>query len=123
MARFFVDESLPTLLAEELVKGGHEAVHAHEAGLQGAPDEQIYQRADAMGAILLTRDLGFADVRHFPGGIGIVVVRIRGRILVRELVRRVLDLLRGFSRELEELEGKVLILEPGRSRMRKKLEG
>jgi len=123
MARFFVDESLPTLLAEELVKGGHEAVHAYEAGLQGAPDEQIYQWANAMGAILLTRDLGFADVRRFPGRIGIVVVRIRGRILVRELVRRVLDLLRGSSRELEELEGKVLILEPGRSRMRKKLEG
>jgi predicted nuclease of predicted toxin-antitoxin system len=40
MARFFVDESLPTLLAEELVKVGHEAVHAHEAGLQGAPDER-----------------------------------------------------------------------------------
>ena len=123
MARFLVDESLPTLLAEELVRAGYEAVHAYDVGLQGAPDEQVHERADATGAVLLTRDLGFADVRRFPGGSGIVVVRIRGRVLMRELVRRVLDLLGGLSSEIEELEGKVLILEPGRSRIRKKLEG
>jgi predicted nuclease of predicted toxin-antitoxin system len=33
MARFLVDESLPTLLAEELAKAGHKAVHAYDVGL------------------------------------------------------------------------------------------
>jgi predicted nuclease of predicted toxin-antitoxin system len=123
MARFLVDESLPTLLAEELAKAGHEAVHVYDVGLQGAPDEEIHRRAGRMGAVLLTRDLGFADVRRFPGRTGIVVVRIRGRVLMRELARRTVGLLGEFSRDVEELEGKILILEPGRSRLRKKLEG
>lgn len=80
MARFLVDESLPYVLAESLSNSGHEATHAYDAGLRGASDEDVYKEAERHGVILLTGDLDFADTRRFPGGVGVVLVRIRGQI-------------------------------------------
>lgn len=122
MARFLIDESLPSLLTSELVKEGHEAAHVYDVGLQGAPDEEVHRRAGSMGAVLLTRDLGFADVRRFPGRTGIAVVRIRGRVRMRELTRQTVALLGELAHAIEELEGKIVTLEPGRSRLRNKLQ-
>ena len=120
MARFLVDESLPYALAESLSNSGHEATHAYDAGLRGANDEDVYREAERRGVLMLTRDLDFADIRRFPGGVGVVVVRIRGQTRGMDLVHRVVSLLVEFRGEIEALGGQLLILEPGRIRIRRR---
>jgi len=120
MARFLVDESLPPLLAEELRNAGHEAEHVASLGLAGAPDEDVYARADAMSAILISRDLDFADRRRFTGEAGVVVVRLRTRIRLEALVNTIVHLLTDAMAQLEDLSGTIVILEPGRTRVRRR---
>jgi hypothetical protein len=43
---------------------------------------------------------------------------MRREIRVTELVKRTMSLLKEFAEEIDNLEGKMLILEPGRSRIR-----
>ncbi|MBI2913533.1 MAG: DUF5615 family PIN-like protein [Chloroflexi bacterium] len=120
MARFLVDESLPKALAEQLAQSGHDAIHVADLGLTGAPDEAVHEQAVAKKAILVTGDLDFGDRRRFPGGAGTVVVRMRKRIRIAELVRITVDVLAQLSGEIDDLEGKVLLIEPGRVRIRKR---
>lgn len=118
MARFIVDESLPASLAAELQRIGHNASHVYSLDMRGAPDEDIYERAVSEGAIVISQDLGFADVRRFSGAAGVVVVRMRKRIAINTLVATTIQLLSNFALEVEHLQGKILILEPTRSRIR-----
>ena len=118
MARFLIDESLPLTLADELKKAGHEADHVTSVGMAGASDDEVYARAESTGAILVTRDLDFADKRQFRGGIDVIVVRLRSRIRARELVDTVVRLVQEAAPQLEDHSGKIVILEPGRIRIR-----
>lgn len=119
MARFLIDESLPRSLTAELISAGHEAAHIVDAGLRGVPDERVHQEAGARMSILLTADLGFGDVRRYPPQFGTVIVRIRKAIPRASLRARVLQLLGGAEGDLREMTMTVLILEPGRRRVRK----
>jgi len=120
MSRFLIDESLPVLLADELIRVGHEAAHIATLGHAGASDDQVYARAIATDAVLISRDLDFADTRRFSGTAGIIVVRLRSRIRILEFLATIVSLISDSATEIEALSGKVLILEPGRVRVRKK---
>jgi len=119
MARFLVDEPLPRSLATELVNSGHEAVHSTSIGLQGAPDDRVHEEALARASILLTADLGFGDARRYRPDFGTVIVRIRRKVPRATLLARVLSMLSDSEAELREMAGIVLLLEPGRRRVRK----
>lgn len=114
MARFLVDESLPERVREELNAIGHEAVHAYDVGLAGAPDQVIFSHALSEKRIIITLDLGFGELA-FGRSVGTVIVRARKRIDIDELIREVMRYLVQFA---AELEGKVLVIEPGRGRLR-----
>jgi len=118
LARFVVDESLPPQIAEALRSSGHDAFHAAELGLTGANDDTIYRAATSREAVALTLDLDFSDVRLFPGDASIVVFRFRRSLRRDQLVQLCLGLLERFMPQIEQLEGKIMILEPGRSRIR-----
>jgi predicted nuclease of predicted toxin-antitoxin system len=64
--RFLLDANMPRSALALLMQHGHEAEHVKDIGLGNAPDGEIAAQAFADGAVLVTRDLDFADVRRYP---------------------------------------------------------
>lgn len=67
--RLLVDAQLPPALCQWLCERGHEAVHVADIGLQGARDGEIAARAEADGAVLISKDEDFILLRmpdRFP---------------------------------------------------------
>jgi len=79
--RFLLDESLPPQFVKALQRAGFEVLKVRQLGLGGADDMVVYATAQALGAVLVTADKGFGDIRHFPLGThhGIVVLRVIGK--------------------------------------------
>ena len=61
--RFLVDAQLPPGLCGWLRERGHEAVHVFEIELVAASDEAIAARAEADGAVLVSKDEDFVTLR------------------------------------------------------------
>ena len=120
MARFLVDEDLPRSLARALKAAGMEAGHVIDSDLRGQPDAAIFDHATNNGMVLLSADLGFANVLRFPIGShhGIVVTRFPNTMPTTTMNA---DIVRALS-ELsdEELRGSLAIIEPGRVRLRRR---
>jgi len=76
--RFLLDANMPRSALALLVQDGHEAEHVKDTGLGDAPDGEIAARACVDGAVLITRDLDFADVRRYPPQTvpGFIVLRV-----------------------------------------------
>jgi predicted nuclease of predicted toxin-antitoxin system len=60
---FLVDAQLPPALCGWLRERGHEAVHVFEIGMVAANDETIAERAEAGGAVLVSKDEDFIALR------------------------------------------------------------
>jgi predicted nuclease of predicted toxin-antitoxin system len=64
--KFLIDAQLPARLADYLKGAGHEAVHTTELpDGNRATDNQLVQRADAEGRVVVTKD---QDFRRSPAG-------------------------------------------------------
>jgi len=74
-----LDENMPDDLAEFLRSSGHDVTTVAEEGLSGADDPEVIQETAKERRLLMTFDVGFADIRKFPIGShgGIVVFRLR----------------------------------------------
>jgi predicted nuclease of predicted toxin-antitoxin system len=115
---FKLDENLSRHLKAELIALGYDTLTAADEGLLSRPDSEIASAARQEGRLLLTLDLDFADVLRFPPGSHPGIVLLRPATLGPGSVSRfVADLVR--SRALEELEGCLVIVEPGRVRVRR----
>src|SRR5437868_6089303 len=70
---------MPADLAAMLQKQGHDVADVAGEGLAGEDDPLVLRAAITEDRILLTFDLDFADIRHYPPGThpGIVVLRLR----------------------------------------------
>jgi predicted nuclease of predicted toxin-antitoxin system len=97
---FKLDENLHPDGAQFLSDHGHDACTVKSEGLKGQGDDEIAAVCRAEGRVLITIDLDFADVRHYPPHefAGIIVLRIHNesRSRVITVLNRLLDL---FSRE------------------------
>jgi predicted nuclease of predicted toxin-antitoxin system len=120
LARFFLDESLPPELAPALRDLGHEAIHAFDVGMAGSSDDDIYAKAGDLDAILITLDLDFSDIRGFGGPTPIIVLRLHGSTTRRVLSEFVTTRVVRYRADTEELRDAIMILEPRRSRIRRK---
>jgi predicted nuclease of predicted toxin-antitoxin system len=102
-----------------LQKLGHNAEFARDVGLAAAPDRDIAARAKLTGAVLLSRDLDFANIREFPPEdyAGIVVLRLPDDATARTIVEVVERFAR--AREFPDgVRGRVAIVEIDRVRFR-----
>lgn len=61
--KFLVDAQLPPALCGWLRERGHEAVHVFEIGMVAASDTDIAARAEADGAVLVSKDEDFVTLR------------------------------------------------------------
>lgn len=86
--RFIVDAQLPPKLAEWLRERGHDALALREIGMRDADDLDIWARALAEGAIIVTKDEDFAAMAgRIANGPQVLWVR-SGNLLRRVLIAR-----------------------------------
>lgn len=117
--RFLLDADMPRSSASVFAARGHEVLDVRDAGLNGLADESIAKFAKKEGRIIITRDVEFGSILRYPPGsyVGIVVIRL-APLQTAEQINRALA---GFLDAVkdEELKGSVIIVEPGRYRIRR----
>ena len=74
-----LDENIPVSLVRVLAGLGHDVQTVHAEGLVGRKDQEIWNRCQAEGRLLITQDLDFSDARQFQPGThaGLVLVRLQ----------------------------------------------
>ena len=117
--KFLVDENLPRSTGELLQNLGYEFADVRDVGLRGASDSEVAAYAQKQKFCLITGDTGFADIRNYPPKeyYGIIVLHISRD----STAKNILDLLDSALKQesfLNNLSGKLAIVEPGRIRIR-----
>jgi predicted nuclease of predicted toxin-antitoxin system len=116
--RFLVDEDLPRSTARALRDAGYLADDVRDVGLRGHSDAEIYERAQSIGATLVTADKGFGNIWQFPLGThaGIVLSRVPDELPPARINQELLAALRDVN---EDLAGLLVVVEVGRYRIRR----
>ncbi|MDD4890207.1 MAG: DUF5615 family PIN-like protein [Phycisphaerae bacterium] len=87
--RLKTDENIHPEVAVALRRRGHDALTVWDQGMRGAPDDDLFAICANESRVLLTLDLDFADIRHYPPRqcAGIIVFRLakqsRSQLLAR----------------------------------------
>ena len=119
MARVKLDEDLSPLVAEPLVRKGHEVLTVVGQGWSGSPDDLLWQRLKNEQVLFITADKGFGDLRAYPPGThnGIVLLRPD-----QESLPKFVSLLENLvSRHaLESLSGTLTVITSRRIRIRRR---
>lgn len=112
-----LDENLSRHLVAALAALGHDVQTAADEDLLGQPDSQIGTAARQEERLLLTLDVGFADLRRYPPGShpGIILFRPGsfGPLAVNRFVEHFVR-----TTDLGRLAGCVAVAEPGKLRVR-----
>jgi predicted nuclease of predicted toxin-antitoxin system len=66
MVRFLADECIFEFTVKFLRSKGLDVTTIRQIGLCGAKDREVLSKAQEMGAVLITRDMDFCDIRKFP---------------------------------------------------------
>jgi predicted nuclease of predicted toxin-antitoxin system len=115
--RFKIDENLPVETADILKHAGHNAETVHSESLTGVNDQNLSEVCQQEERILLTLDIGFADIRTYPpeGFPGLVVIRSKrqDKLFILNIIKRLISAL-----EKQEVTGKLWIVEEKRIRIR-----
>jgi predicted nuclease of predicted toxin-antitoxin system len=120
MPRFLIDEDMPRSLARVLRDAGFEVEDVRDVGLRGNSDERIFEYAVLHSLVVVTGDLGFANILRFPPNdhAGIVVCRFPNEWSLSGIndiaLRGIMTL------ATEPLTGSIAVIEPSRIRVRKK---
>jgi predicted nuclease of predicted toxin-antitoxin system len=114
--QFKIDENLHAA-AEVLRQHGYDTPTVHKQGLQGGADADIANVCQQEGRAVITLDLDFSDVRHYPPEAyqGLIVVRLndQSRASVLNIIGRIIPLL-----DVEPLVGNLWIVQETSVRIR-----
>ena len=113
----FADECVYQVTVTLLRSQGHDIVTAQEVGLAGKADEEILAYATRHERVLLTIDLDFSNLRHYPpkSHHGIIVAKIRPRNA--KAVHRVLEHMLNHV-EADRLNKSLVIVDQNKYRIR-----
>lgn len=116
---FLIDADLPRSVGDLLQRYGHEATDVRDIGMRSALDVTIAQHAQREGVCLLTGDFDFSDIRAYPPGdyAGIVVLVIPSTV-TSLYITQLLEMFLQQSDLIDQLPGKLAIVEAGRVRLR-----
>ena len=119
MPKFLVDEDMPRSTSKILSSRGFQVLDVRDCGLRGKSDEEVFKFAQKEGAVILTADLGFGNLLHFPIGShsGIVIVHFPNEVSTSELNHRINTAFDNLTEE--DFKGNLIILEPGKIRIRR----
>jgi predicted nuclease of predicted toxin-antitoxin system len=123
MLRLLVDEDLPRSLAPTLRAAGYDAADIRDEGLRGQPDARIFQFAQERGFAVLTGDVEFGNELVYPpaGHRGVVLTRFPNDLPATILVKQIVASLAVVADE--NLDGAIVVVEPGRVRVRRSAKG
>ena len=78
---FFADECVYKVTVDLLRSWEHSVITVQDAGLAGKPDEEILAYAISHERVLITIDMDFSNIRHYPPTAhkGIIVAKMRPR--------------------------------------------
>lgn len=118
--RFLIDEDLPRSTDNLLRQYGHETIDIRDIGLRGASDADIAAYAQKHELCLLSGDMGFADIRNYPPEkySGVVVLHLPAKATSSTILTLLKSLLVQ-TEIVNQLKGKLAIIEPGRVRIRR----
>jgi predicted nuclease of predicted toxin-antitoxin system len=117
--RFLLDANMPRAALRVLIAAGHSATHVRDLDMGSATDDIIDNFAWASGAILVTRDLDFADTRAYPpeASPGRVVLRVSDSSKAEDIAH-LLSCFLATPELLARISGHLVVLEPDRVRFR-----
>jgi len=120
MLKFVIDEDMPRSTAKVLKSRGYEVLDVRDCGLRGKNDDEVFRFAQKEKAIVLTGDLGFGNILHFPVGShsGIVIAHFPNEVSTSELNNQIIKAFDAIPDS--DFKGNLVILEPGKIRIRKK---
>jgi predicted nuclease of predicted toxin-antitoxin system len=119
MIKFLLDEDLPRSTAKVLRNQGYEVVEVRDTHLKAKPDSDVFKFAQKQDIIILTADMGFSSTHRFPPGThsGIVVVHFPNEVSNDTINSTLAAALK--TVEDSDFTGNLIIIEPGRMRMRR----
>ena len=117
--RLLVDNALSPRLAEGLRAAGHDAVHVRDLGLHAAPDEEIFDLAASEDRVVVSEDTDFGTLLSLRDTAKPSVILFR-HMPDRSASGLLSLLLRNIATVEVDLEsGAVVVIEPGRIRVRR----
>ena len=120
MLKFLIDEDMPRSTLNVFKTTGYEVSDVRDCGLRGASDEEVFEFAQRSEAVIVTGDVGFGNLFRFPMGNhhGILIVHFPNEVSTPELNRQLMKALEVLTDS--DFYGNLIILEPGRLRIRRK---
>ncbi len=119
--QFLIDEDLPNSATELFKKYGHEAKNVRDIGLRGAKDAEVIAYAKKQKLCLVTADFDFSNIRNYPPReySGIIVLTSLPRNTTAKFLLNLLEQLLKQKELIENLSGKLAIVQPECIRIRR----
>ncbi len=116
--RFLIDNALSPVVAIELNRAGHDAVHVRDLGMQAASDEEIFDRARTEERVVVSADTDFGTLLAARKEISPSVILFRHGSQHRPADQAAL-LKNNLPQLVSALEdGSIVVIEPDRIRIR-----
>ena|SRR3989344_8943942 len=116
--KFILDANIP-YSTKQIFPKSDKVFHVRDIGLAEANDYEIIKRALKEGAVLVTRDLDFANIILYPVDThcGVIAIRVPSYFTAPEINK----VLKSFFATVDKktLAGALTIVEPGQYRIRK----
>ncbi|MCS4223260.1 DUF5615 family PIN-like protein [Salinibacter ruber] len=114
---FLADECTFTKTVRRMEEAGCDVTRIQDLGLSGASDAKVLQKAKALGAVLVTTDRGFGDIRTYPPSShhGIILLKV---IPDPEQVRAVHRTLETLLTSETSFEGSLFVVDAQKYRKR-----
>ncbi|PZV11038.1 MAG: hypothetical protein DCF20_20255 [Pseudanabaena sp.] len=117
--RFLIDEDCPLSLENLLNSKGYDTIHVKTSGLSGTKDPELFMFAQKEQRIIISRDLGWANIKNYPPNshCGLIILRFPFEAIVmeiRQVVEQFIDCV-----DLSEIVGAIVIVDKNKFRIRK----
>lgn len=122
MVKFVVDEDISRLTSKVLEQSDYTVLDIRDYNLRGSNDDIIFKFAQDNSAVLLTGDLGFANILKFPlnSHYGIVVLHFPNEMSTSRINQILITSLSSLSEE--DYPGNLIIIEPDRIRIKRSFD-
>ena len=118
--RFLLDHCVPNRVGKLLGDAGHEVTRLRECLPTDSPDPVVIRKADELDAVLVSLNGDFADITAYPPAHyrGIIGLQVRNRPeTVTPITQRLVTYL-DQKPNRRDMDGKLLLVEPHRIRVR-----